>query len=186
MRHISGSVKTHLHWPALVVATSLLAFGFADRTDAGTEAGTGGCSSRVVALESDGTSSARVEDEKYRAELGEYVKSCIYTLGTDALEETLGDCVVSSVTFEGSEPAPRLLTVNKGWDEVVAQAEVTQSNDELAWAWTGDGLNCDEPGCLDGEVVQIHLFGSGFGLSDGVENCPWSRVQARFELARAP
>ena len=83
------------------------------------------------------------------------------------------------------EPAPRLLTINKGWDELAAQAEVTLSDGETAWSWTGDNLNCEEPGCMDGETLQMHLLGKGLGLTDGVENCPWVRVQARLELKAA-
>jgi len=155
-------------------------------TGTGVEAGTDGCSTGVASLDPDGTASSLIVDEKLHAELGEDVKHCIYTLATEALEEAVGECVVSAVTFEGTEPAPRLFTAIKGWDEIVVQADVTQSGGELAWSWTGDALSCEESGCLDGEVIQVYLIGNDFGLTDGVENCPWTLVQARFELEQAP
>lgn len=186
MRGTSGSIRVCRRRAALAVTTSLLALGFIGETAAEAATEGGGCSGQVVPLYLDGTSSEFIADESLRAELGDYLKSCTYTLATDALEEALGDCVVTSATFEGSEPAPRLVSIVKGWDQIAEQAEVIQADSELAWSWTGDGLNCDESGCLDGETIQIHLLGSGFGLTEGVENCPWTRVQARFELEHAP
>ena len=144
------------------------------------------CSSSIAALYADGTGSAPVADEKVGAELGDDARSCIYTLSEEALEEAVGDCLVTSVTFEGSEPVPRLITINKGWDTLAEQAEVTEADGDLAWSWTGDGMNCGEPGCLDGESAQIHLFGKGLGLFDNVEHCPFTTVQARFTLEAAP
>ena len=115
--------------------------------------------------------------------LGEDVKFCAYSLDTEDLEKAVGACVVASVEFEGSAPAPRLITIVKGWDEIASQEEVSSRSGDLAWSWTADGLGCEEEGCLDGEAIQVRLLGAGFGLYDNEEHCPWTRVQARFELA---
>ncbi len=182
MTHASKLIEIHLHRIVLLIATTFMVFGLTGWTVAG--AGTGECSSQVVPMESDGTSGTVVKDEKYRAELGEEVKYCIYQFGSSSLEQVLSNCIVISVTFEGTKPAPRLISIVNGWDLVVEQAEVTQSDEGQAWSWTGNGLNYNEPGYLDSGTFSIRLLGSGFGLSDGVETCP-TGVQARFRLKLA-
>ncbi|MEM7480443.1 MAG: hypothetical protein AAF481_04665 [Acidobacteriota bacterium] len=144
MRSASDPSKLQIRGPATAVVVMMLCLAFAGGADAASEAE--GCPNQAAALYLDGTGSAPVEVEALREELGEFVNHCNYTLATKDLEEAVGDCAVTAVTIEGSEPLPRLLTMNKGWDEVLGQEEVSPSDGEMAWTWTGDALNCDEAG----------------------------------------
>lgn len=143
------------------------------------------CATQTFKMYADGLGSDPVANEALRSELGEDVKFCSYSLAQEALEDLEG-CSVRSISFEGTEPAPRLVTVVNGWDELAVQAEPKQVKGDIAWQWSSEGVGCAETGCLEGGPFLVRLYGRGYGLTDGVENCPWTRVQAKVEFDSVP
>ena len=142
----------------------------------------GSCSAQLVQMEVSGAGSYLVNNEAHHGTVGKFAEQCSYQFPMFSLKESLGDCAVEGVTFEGSQPLPQLINLRKNFEAVVTEGTVENSSEgDLAWSWASDGLNCDDPGCLNDAMASIVLVGSELGMS--MDSCPWTTVQARFELS---
>ncbi len=144
------------------------------------KAGENECSSKTLEMEL-GSAGTYLVGEANIDEVGKFAGQCAYQFELGILGRTLGRCAIKGVTFEGSDPVPQLVNVKKSFEAVVLEDTVKKGKGPLSWLWSGDALNCSEAGCGDDQTMRIELVHSGFDIVD-LKSCPWTKVQARFEL----